>query len=464
MVADIGWNDLTPRWQSLTLGDRKQMTYSSIRSDYILGGGATDGGRPQPEWTPCAPPPPRHVLVSLPVDPPVDVKQSHLHGNAGVISNPRPNITDNVKNYLVPFHVSGAEQARPSPSSTFAPKERKMFEQSSELFESPRLLNTSTLTPQRELHSANYVTFPYEDSTLDTHAEKRPQVLDPECESPPSSPAARRPPPARFEPPSRPGACFRRRKEKNYSDLFDVNPPPAAGACESQRVPRVDANQLWASFSFQDIRTEVARRNGELRRMPQRMLSEPDLAGALKRSVPAGMGGSGGGGEDEVRVALAEEGAVLAASEAPSAVLWASSPESRKDMWSSPESRKDTKRVAGKGLTELLTADVARRQYSNHMNSSVFTPKALDAEEAPSPRALSTPRTQLGNSKPVLGVSSPRSGSLSPRSPRVVCCGDDRGGTSDDKMHILPCKAAARERFRRHMSSNVMDLFGVQCS
>merc|ERR1719215_1163222 len=206
------------------------------------------------------------------VEQPKALKQRHLYGNVGVITNPQPSST-NFTDFLVPVavHAPDFEGAyklyRPE-----ATRDRKLLEQSSEMFDKPRHLVPSTLSPRQEIRDVGHANFPYNDTSLDEYVPKKPiaRAVDGTPPVPSSTPRAPRPC-VKFEPPTRPGAAFRRRTEKNFSDLFDYEAPPA-GDLRS----RHDVTEM-ASIDFQDTRLEVAWRGGN--RFPRRMRSAPELPG-----------------------------------------------------------------------------------------------------------------------------------------------------------------------------------------
>merc|ERR1719460_1555541 len=102
-----------------------------------------------------------------------------------------------------------------------------MLEQSSEIFDRKRNLVPSTLSPQQEIWDVGHANFPYYDTSVDYKVPKKPPApsVDGATSVPSPTPRASKPC-LKFEPPTRPGAAFRRRTEKNFSDLFDYEAPP----------------------------------------------------------------------------------------------------------------------------------------------------------------------------------------------------------------------------------------------
>mmetsp|Transcript_44886 Transcript_44886/g.106511 ORF Transcript_44886/g.106511 Transcript_44886/m.106511 type:complete len:487 (-) Transcript_44886:36-1496(-) len=436
-----GWTAINTEYGSLSIKEKRLLNHASFGVKYVQSG--------QQPLRPFEPPPVRGP-PNMQALAPNDMKRMHLIGNYGVISSPQPCTTDNVKSHLT------VPPALPKPEPEMKlPKDvqlRKAFDLSSEIMQSPRMLQKSTSCPGKELYPETFGKFPFQDSALDRRVKKEPQVMDPDSGPPPPFKSPR----ARFEPPPRPGATFRRKWERNYSDLFNHNPPasPGRGA-----VPRADANQLLGSF--QDTRTEVARRNGEYR--PLRMRSadtalpggkspgrkdaaSPRSPGARTRlgRGAAGRGGSGAG-EVEVAVAAAEERASAAATNEVARATWEmTSPRNQHNLFDSAGQSASTSRL-------YSAASEARRRYEDDMAGYSSGTAAFTGfgQEQPKPRA--PPRSKMTSSSPVLGLS-PRG--FHPRSPRARTLGDSRAGGSDDDMEMLPDKAVARERFRRQMSSD----------
>jgi len=446
-----GWTAIASEYGSLSIRERHVLNTASFGVQYVQTG--------QQPLGPFEPPPPRSP-PDLRVLPPNDMRRMHLAGNQGVISSPQPCTTDNVKNHL--YVPPAAPKEEPDMVLPRDYEWRKAFDISSGIMQSPRMLKKSTQSPSREIFSDSWGKFPFQDSCLDRHVKQKPQVAQ-ESEVP-AAPAFRSPR-ARFEPPARPGATFRRRREKNYSDLFSHSPPtsPGRGA-----IPRADANQL--NGSFQDSRTEVARRNGEFRPLRMRSadpgsprstfrdfhsfdreslnassLRSPGARSRLERGA-AGRGG-GSGGDIDVVVATAEERAAAGNSQ-----------EAARAAWSNTSPRNDhhlfDAEAGAQGVVRFeSTASEAAQRYKDDMASyapgSAFTGFG---EERPRPRAPPPPRSKMTSSSPVIGLWNQRG--AHPRSPRARTYGDTRGGGSDDDMDLFPAKAVARERFRRQMSSD----------
>jgi len=479
VVSPSSHKTLSHDWGNLSTKDRRQLGLSAWHSRYILNGDVNHSGE-SCAWQPAGPVPPPSSVAVLHVDPPAEMKRSHLHGNAGVVTNPQPALTDKVKSFLVKVDAPVPTSPRIQGGENQSSRDRKVFELSSDLFESERLLFASTHAPKRELFDACYASFPYGDSSLDQHVTKGPGTV---CVDSPTSTlrspmSTLRSPRIRFEPPARPGASFRRRTEKNFSDMFDSEPPPAATA-GPKRMLCTDMNQLSSGF-FQDMKTEVARRNGELRRPPPRRLrSEPNLcishrssprpacvvtteetpnaaAGTDPRQAPAaarktthfcpaaGLAGSGGG-EAHALAAASEEAFAAEAAEIPANALW-------QQASSNAPCRGWRVSADGQEPGETLQfASDSQQRYGDDMSSRAFGGAAVIRVAGASP-------TRLGATPPLFSHRSPRS----PRSPRAVSNGDDRGGSLDDDLEGMLCKAAARERFRRHMSSDSASLFGTE--
>mmetsp|Transcript_53165 Transcript_53165/g.88111 ORF Transcript_53165/g.88111 Transcript_53165/m.88111 type:complete len:362 (+) Transcript_53165:52-1137(+) len=355
-----------------------------------------------------------------------------------------------------------------------SPRDIKVWEQSSEIFDSARRLEASYGSPREareDLFDANH-NFLHGDSSLDGHVPKR-QIAFSQFEA--ALQERERPirsPRVRFEPPQRPGAAFRRRREKNFSDLFDHSPPPAVG---KSRLPSVDVNQLSQHHcSFLDMRTEVARRNGEMRR-PVRMSSAPVLEGVSSAGLrlgdlaqgeqepstadppssaaqswrrlhsprgvgsgvlPAGGGGCGGGGEAEFVAAAAEEESQMIAAQEQAARLWrdrdAGSSLDHADMDSSPRNMSGSRRD--------FVKDMCRRVFGER--------QMIDWN------AVQSPRPEIP------GMKSPRP-PRSPKSPPAMARPTSLAGFNEDNLENFACKAAARGRFQRQMSSDPKLLFGT---
>jgi len=454
-----------PEWGRLQQSDKKQWELSSYQSQYLF-----RDRLPSREWVPPSQRP--RLIPPAPAEVPEAraLKQSHLHGNVGIITNPQPSTTDTT-NFLmrVPYHKASDIDKSPRP---LYHKDRKLFEQSSEILNMPRMLSASTLSPRQELFDAGYQNFPYGDTCLDKHVPKRLSVraVDAPPQPPqthradPSSP--RRTPRAKFEPPTRPGACFRRRSEKNFSDIFSIeetSPVPYG----LNRMPRADSNTLACQgFDFQDTRTEVARRNGEFR-VPERMRSAPELPGTdavrsprsprrtYREFPPAGIGGCGGGGESELMAGLDEEEEMIERADVEAGKIWKAMKRHsiNIDEISSPLNRARRQLIkerCSKAFGEATPIDWG----------AVHSPRAyMPGMDLPIPQRL--PKSQLTAGAPRSPRCRSRDGLLrtggSPRdvpfSPRVAM--------SEEEIDALPCKAASRGHYQRQMSSDPADFFGV---
>lgn len=452
----------SPQWIGLPKSDKKQWDWSSHQSQHIFG-----DRHPSKDWVPPSQRP-KFIPQPAPEVPEARaLKQSHLHGNVGIITNPQPSTTDTT-NFLirVPYHkVNDVDKS----SRPLFHKDRKIFEYSSEILNSPRLLNASTQSPRQELFDASYPNFPYGDTCLDEHVPKSLNVRAIDAPPQPQTPSSpRRSPRAKFEPPTRPGACFRRRSEKNFSDILGSSPPVAYGL---NRLPRADMNTLgFQGFDYQDTRTEVARRNGEFR-VPARMRSAPELPGtdavrsprslrrqSYRESPPAGIGGCGGGGESELMMGLDEEEAMTERADVASGKIWDAMKRHSIDIEAMPSP-----------LTR------ARRQLIMERSKVFGEAKPIDWGAVHSPReympGMDVPIPQRMRKSPLGEPRSPRCksrdgllrGGGNPRdcafSPRVAYALQ-----SEEEIFELPCKAASRGHYQRAMSSDPADLFGTDMS
>lgn len=254
----------------------------------------------------------------LHVPPAADAKQRMLHGNTGIITAPEPSISDN-QCFLVAVKArrpskSGSEwfpkqeqlfldnselarlQATPrreastgsrnarslsrEPAVPRSARSQRMHNLSSELFDTPRMLQPSSISPKREIREDSHLDFLRCDSARDTYRSPRrdtssratsvdwtprtenseaPSFQDatPRCHQRSSPSAPGKPVTLWGEPKVEEVGENRRRHEKNYSDLFGrPSPTKFIG-----NLPRSDATQLTSSYCWHDVRTELARRS-----------------------------------------------------------------------------------------------------------------------------------------------------------------------------------------------------------
>lgn len=472
LAAERGWADLAPNWHALSVPDRKQLCQSSSRSQFVTQAEWPERGG----WQPSPRAPPAFSVAHLEVEPPARLKQTQLAGSSKHITHP-PSAADVQSTYLgamcdpVPSSPrlearlaaeqrqiraaaaaasslagrtaagAGAPGAAPVEQAHGGAGGRKMLELSSGILASDRLLQKSTLSPRQELYAVGYGSFPYGDSSLDGHTAREKA----EDGGPARTPRAARAPVAKFEPPTRPGASFRRKCEKNFSDLFSPEQDPPAPP--RQAPPRADANTL-SCFHFQDTQTEIARRPGD-----HQLFREASFP-ATKRRPSRGATGKDEEGGADAGAGPAEDGARSPGAQPPSSLA--------------ANARRAS---AANGLAESRSSpsvirffSEASQRYSADMASQVPLGSGRTV-------VVAGGELQECHPRPVQGLSSPRgnapgpgkpSPGAPPRSPRAVTCGDSRrGGELSGEIDMLDCKVAARERFQRHMSSDPTALFGT---
>lgn len=488
-----GHGECSHQWDALPHSDKKQWEMSAVNSRYLWGSEAGS----DVAWVPPSQRPPLPQQVCPQAEDARILKQTHLHGNVGVITNVQPSTTDS-SNFLVrvPYRscseISPPNQC-PSPRLWNAPpKDRKVFEQSSEIFNTSRNLAPSTLSPREDLFDVSYGNFPYCDTGLDAHVRQKLTARGAEEPQPPATPSAthRATQSIKFEPPMRPGAAFRRRTEKNFSDLFDSELPLAAAS--QGRRQRSEIDLACGSMSFQDIRTEAARRNGDLRdanaprRFPMRMRSAPELpdtdkvrgdadtvtdntskasaggrrmarqaSGRLGELRPAGGGGTSGGAAEYRQVEKDEERLDFAARDAADAdgTIW-------KAMRKHNAAPLDIEEISSP-LTRARRQTIAERQSQAFGEATKIDWNAVHSPRAhiPGMDTMRPPRqTRDAPWSPRSGARELLRGSASPRDGRY----SPRAAITDEIIDSLPCKAASRGNYQRAMSSDPADLFGAQ--
>lgn len=498
-----------PQWRDLKPVDKKQWEMSAFQSrsiwrhdelastpnPHVWRGMGPNEASENATWVPPSQrqrPPPSQGWE---VEQPKALKQRHLYGNVGIITNPQPSTT-NTTDFLVRVPYRG-EEVRSLPRAEEM-RDRKLLEQSSEIFDRPRNLVPSTLSPRQDLFSNNFGDFPFVDTTVDDHAPKfsigkKPGVQAYSETSAGPSPRASKPA-MKFEPPTRPGAAFRRRNEKNFSDLFEYEAPPAA-----EVKPRHEV----------DVHTGVGY-EVQNRRFPMRMRSAPELpetadvrremanastnastAGATNRRPPAGAGGSSGG-EAEARLARQEGQRRAEVDKESAGKIW----EAMRNHSSASEDASFDILTGGPPMNE------ARRRFVTDHSSQVFGEASKTKGNW---KSVQSPRVHIPGMNTGPALRFPRSmekrvefemeadqdlrspGDFS--SPRSRA--SDRGRAStlrEEQMRVrssprervntglftrdmnenaiqdteeMACKAASRKHYQRSMSSDPTDLFGA---
>lgn len=421
-------------------------------------------------WVPSRPAPPgptESMLQTMDV-PAAAVKRQQLNGHIGVITN----CDHATAGSLRPVPIPPEDRQRLHQIQPNA-RARKQFDMSSGIFE-----NTAE-DVRKSLEASHELGYGGHSDIVRLTTDSRP-VSGPCCNTT-SPPQGARSPRLAFEPPARPGASFRRRTEKNYSDLFDHESPPNIG---TKRLQHGDAMDLTCAYSWSDTRTEVARRNREFAtasaasacsaeagdgaqtarasardgRSPGALANQkksPRRSSSLSASrsqpsvrAPAGIGGCGGGGTAELMVAANEEATVQALAHETSNSRTCLE-KLANDMYHNPfgeqkaprERSPDEQQFRMQKITDCRGNTIFSREPVSHSSAIHHSPRKPNAVRSQSQKAFSGEH-DWGRHCPVIATS--------------LCAGE---GVDQAQSH-LSSQAVARERYHRSFHSDALALFG----